>query len=102
MKLHYRFWWRLIRKKKDVKFDFLAGQDLSPVSLRNPDQLGQARCPNLEANREVRLAGSDQLSVGLVLVSHWLYKEVDSERMLTGVGISHRSHGLRLRGLRLG
>jgi len=102
MKLHYRFWWRLIRNKKDVKFDLLAGQHLSPVSLRNPDQLRQARCPNPEANREVRLAGPDQWSVGLVLVSHWLYKQVDSEWRPTGVGIDHRSHGLRLRGLRLG
>ncbi len=42
MKLHYRLWWRLIRNKKDVKFDFLAGQHLSPMSLRNANQLRQA------------------------------------------------------------
>ena len=48
MKLHYRFSWRLIRNKKDVKFDLLAWQHLSPVSLRNPDQLRQARCPTLK------------------------------------------------------
>ena len=80
----------------------LAGQHLSPVSLRHPDQLRQARCPNPEANWEVRFASPDQWSVGLVLVSHWLHKQVDSERRPTGVGIDDCSHGLRLRGLRLG
>ena len=74
MQLHYRFGWHLVWDEKDVKVDVLAGQYLSPMRLRNLDQLRQARRSNPEANREVRLAGPDQWSVGLVLVSHWLYK----------------------------
>jgi hypothetical protein len=39
VQLHQRFGWHLVGDEKDVKVDVLAGQHLSPMRLRNLDQL---------------------------------------------------------------